>query len=71
MQPSGQTYDIEELGASDLRRLAISIHLDAIAAEIARVSTLSSSDPERMERLYELSHKQKTLLDAQRPPVQA
>lgn len=71
MQPSGQTYDIEELGASDLRRLAISIHLDAIAAEIARVSALSSSDPERMERLYELSHKQKTLLDAQRPPVQA
>jgi DNA primase len=71
LQPSGQTYDIEEIGEDDLRRLMTAIHLDAIADEISRASQIPASDPQRMERLYELSRKQQALLQAQRPKAQA
>ncbi|MCM3562271.1 MAG: DNA primase [Hydrogenophaga sp.] len=71
LQPSGQTYEIEELGEDDLRRLMTAIHLDAIADEIGKASQLPASDPQRMERLYELSRRQQALLLAQRPKAQA
>ncbi|MBX3609946.1 MAG: DNA primase [Hydrogenophaga sp.] len=70
LQPTGQTYEIEEIGEDDLRRLVTAIHLDAIADEIVKTSQLPASDPQRMERLYELSRRQKALMQAQLPRAQ-
>ena len=66
LQPSSQAHEIQELGEFDLRRLITAIQLDAIADEIGKVSKLSPTEPDRMERLYELSRKQKALLESQR-----
>ena len=67
MQPSGKAHEVEEAGAAALRRSMAVIHLDALAEEMSRASQLPATDPARMERLYELSRRQKALLEAQKP----
>lgn len=65
MQPSGKAHDFEEIGAWDLRRAMIGIHLDAVAEEIARVARLPATEPTRMEQLYSLTRRQQALQRAQ------
>lgn len=65
MQPSGKAHDFEEIGAWDLRRAMIGIHLDAVAEEIARVARLPATEPTRMEQLYSLTRRQQALQQAQ------
>ncbi len=67
MQPSSGALEHEEIGGPEVRRAMSGIHLDAVAGEITRVAQLPASDPDRMERLYELSRRQQALLQAQKP----
>ena len=69
LQLDGRALDLEEVTAADLRRAMNGIHLDAVAAEIERVSGLPQSDTEKIPQLYELSRRQKALLEAQKPPA--
>lgn len=64
MQPAGQAHEVEDIGPADIRKAMLTIHLDAVANEISRVSGLPASDPDRMPRLYELSRKQQALQQA-------
>jgi DNA primase len=69
LQPDGRALDLEEVTEADLRRAMNGIHLDAVAAEIDRVTRLPQTDPEKIPQLYALSRKQKALLQAQKPPA--
>ncbi|MDE2605957.1 MAG: DNA primase [Burkholderiales bacterium] len=71
LQPTGRAHEVEEVDEAALRRSMAAIHLDALAEEIARVGKLPASDSDRVERLYELSRKQKALLEAQKPGAKA
>ncbi len=66
LQPIGRVLDVEEIGDDAVRRAMIGIRLDAVAQEIEQVSRLPATDPDRMERLYDLSRRQKALLEAQK-----
>ena len=63
--------DVEEIGEPEIRRSMIAIHLDAVAGEFARATQLPATDPAKQERLYELSRRQKALLEAQKPGAKA
>jgi DNA primase len=67
MQPHGRAIEVEEVREADLRRAMTGVQLDALAEEIARVNKLPQSDPAKMEQLYELSRRQKALLESQKP----
>ena len=67
MQPHGRAIEVEDVGESDLRRAMTGIHLDAVAEELGRVTKLPQTDPGKMERLYELTRRQKSLLEQQKP----
>ncbi len=71
MQPSGRAHDVEEVGEPELRRAITLIHLDAVAEEIQRVGKLPASEPGRVERLYELSRRQRALQESQKPQAKA
>ncbi|HZY16429.1 MAG TPA: hypothetical protein VFE74_07360, partial [Ramlibacter sp.] len=61
MQPHGRAIEVEDIGRGDLERAMNGIHLDAVAEEIAAVARLPATDPSRMERLYELTRRQRAL----------
>ncbi|MDB5857305.1 MAG: primase [Ramlibacter sp.] len=67
MQPHGRAIEVEDVGDGDLRRAMNGIHLDAVAEELGRVTKLPQTDPGKMERLYELTRRQKALLEQQKP----
>jgi DNA primase len=67
MQPHGRAIDVEDVPDGDLKKAMNGIHLDAVAEELARVTKLPQTDPGKMERLYELTRRQKALLDQQKP----
>ena len=67
MQPHGRAIEVEDVGDGDLRRAMTGIHLDAVAAELERVTRLPQTDPGKMERLYALTRRQKALLEQQKP----
>jgi DNA primase len=71
MQPHGRAIEVEDVGDADLRRAMTGIHLDAVAEEMGRVTRLPQTDPGKMERLYELSRRQKALLELQKPGPKA
>jgi len=63
MQPIGRALEVEEFGEPALQRAMVDIHLDALSSEMDRVAGLPQSDPARAERLYELSRRNKALLE--------
>jgi DNA primase len=58
LQPSGRVIEDNETPEEDLRRTMKRLHLGVIEEEIAAANQLPMSDPNRMERLKELSRRQ-------------
>jgi DNA primase len=64
LQPSGRIVEDSETPHEDLRRTMTRLHLGLIEEEIAAANQLPMSDPERLERLKELSRRQMAVLSA-------
>jgi DNA primase len=62
MQPSGRIVEDVETPEDDLKRTMTRLHLGVIEEEIAAAHQLPMTDPSRMERLKELSIRQKAVL---------
>jgi DNA primase len=58
LQPSGRVIEDNENPEDDLRRTMKRLHLGVIEEEIAAANQLPMSDPNRVERLKELSRRQ-------------
>jgi DNA primase len=58
LQPSGRVVEDSENPEDDLRRTMKRLHLGVIEEEIAAANQLPMSDPNRVERLKELSRRQ-------------
>jgi len=67
LQPHGRAIEVQDVDDADLRRAMTGIHLDAVTEEMKQVSQLPPTDPGKMERLYELTRRQKALLEQQKP----
>ena len=61
LQPSGRVVEDNETPEDDLRKTMTRLHLGVIEEEIAAANQLPMSDPLRVERLMELSRKQKAV----------
>jgi DNA primase len=61
LQPSGRVVEDTETPEDDLRKTMTRLHLGVIEEEIAVANQLPMSDPVRVERLKELSRKQKAV----------
>ena len=61
LQPSGRVVEDNETPEDDLRKTMTRLHLGVIEEEIAAANQLPMSDPLRVERLMELSRRQKAV----------
>ncbi len=61
LQPSGRVIEDAETPEDDLKRTMTRLHLGVIEEEIAAANQLPMSDPSRIERLKELSRRQKAI----------
>ncbi len=61
LQPSGRVVEDTETPEDDLKKTMTRLHLGVIEEEIAAANQLPMSDPVRVERLKELSRKQKAV----------
>ena len=64
LQPSGRVVEDNETPEQDLRHTMRRLHLGVLEEEIAAANQLPMSDPERVERLKELSRRQMAVLGA-------
>jgi DNA primase len=62
LQPSGRVVEDKETPEEDVRRTMTRLHLGVIEEEIAAANQLPMSDPNRVERLKELSRRQMAVL---------
>jgi DNA primase len=68
LQPSGRVVEDTETPEDDLKRTMTRLHLGVIEEEIAQANQMPMSDPGRLERLKELSRRQKALQSQRTAP---
>ena len=69
LQPSGRVVEDTETPEHDLKRTMKRLHLGVIEEEITVANQLPMSDPNRMERLRELSKRQMALMSQKPDPT--
>jgi DNA primase len=61
MQPHGRALEVQEIAEPEVRRAMNGIQLDALTEEMAQVAALPTSDPGKLQRLYDISRRQQAL----------